>query len=116
MELMQWIRDLKEDWDGEGAPVINRNAIRDAEKVVEMAEEMGFEFNCIHATLDGGVAISFINGTKYADIEFFGDDEAVVLMEDLADRDEIMFMLIDDLDETREALCKIREYIGDDND
>ena len=77
-ELMK----LQAGWDGYDAPAPNREAARLAKTAMGIASAEGLSVDRVVPAGDGGVALCFLDGEKYADIECLNDGEIFSALSD----------------------------------
>jgi hypothetical protein len=109
---LEEFRRLSDNWDGQKASAPLGSAIDAARLALELAHQMEFRPRNVQVTRDGGIAISFLSGSKYGDIEFFDQESAAMLIEDLTIRDEDISEVAPVEEEINEALDRIREHIA----
>jgi hypothetical protein len=69
------MRTLSDNWNGYGSAAPNRDAIRNAEGVINILHQKGYEAHRISPSADEGIAISFLKGERYAFIECYNDGD-----------------------------------------
>lgn len=67
--------NLATGWNGYSALVPNAVARKNARQVVELLQNADFAPDSILASADGGIAVVFKQGDRYADIECFNNGE-----------------------------------------
>lgn len=107
-EQLYAVKELQNNCNNSPPP--SPSIIQAVRETISVMEELKMSPRSIQQT-SYGVAITFLNGTKYADLEFCEDNEAVVLMEDLRDREETIFELPSRRPEIKDALEKIRGFL-----
>lgn len=105
------IENLSDNWDGVGGKRPHAIVINNAKKVLKILKSMELIPRSMIATPDGGVAFTFLNGTKYADFECVDKECAVVLSEDLTDRSEKIIELSMSEKEIKNACAQIRLFL-----
>lgn len=70
---IQRLSALQPDWDGYGAPAPNRTAIQTTRRILSLLEPYDLNHASIVPSVEGGVAICFVRGDRYADIESLND-------------------------------------------
>jgi hypothetical protein len=71
---------LQRGWDSYGADPPNAQARRDAEMSLEALRFLNAEPVAVVPSVDGGIAICFNNGERYAQLEFLNDGESHALL------------------------------------
>ncbi len=109
------ISALRDNWDGEGSPRPPISAIRATYRTLEIMKHRKFSApQSIHATPDAGIAITFLSDNKHANLEFTDEISAVILLEDLKDRDAATIdQFVPSVLGIRAALDCIREYFAE---
>jgi hypothetical protein len=69
------LRGLAAGWDAHGAPAPNATAAAFAKMVLDECESNNFVPASVLSSSDGGIAITFREGVRYADIECFNEGE-----------------------------------------
>jgi hypothetical protein len=85
MKSQSWLRTfeaklssmikLSNNWNGYGSAAPNRDAIRIAHEVIDILHAKGYEAHELSPSADGGIAISFLKGERYAFIECYNDGD-----------------------------------------
>ena len=57
------------------------------------------------------VVFQFLSGTKYADIDFYENAMSVVLLEDLTDRNEVIFEFDNTLESVHKTVKQIKDFL-----
>lgn len=78
-EALGRIRQLSDDWDTYGAPAPSQLAQTLAESAIDVSFEIGLTPTAVVPSVEGGVALCFRSGDRYAHIEFFNDEEVLGL-------------------------------------
>jgi hypothetical protein len=74
-EKLTKLSTLEHNWDSYGAEPPNEFALQWASITLDILEELGREPNALVPSVENGIGICFINGDKFADIEFFNEGE-----------------------------------------
>jgi hypothetical protein len=116
-KLSQQIKDfskLETNWDSYGSKAPNHTAISEALKVLDIAHAAGMLPTRVDASVDEGIALSFIRDTRYTDIECYNSGEILAGIHDRApqkrdERPRIWTLL--DKNDIEAALGTIRAFI-----
>ena len=87
IEILGGLRNLEENWNTYGASAPNETAIENAARALEHLSNLDVRPDRIAASTEGGVAISFFENRKYADMEFFNSGEIAAIVSDSIDRE-----------------------------
>ena len=82
IEKLNEIRDLPDNWDGQGTAAPNSLAYLHATKVIETLSELNFIPNKLVPFADEGIGFYFSNKNKYGFIECHNTGEIIVAMSD----------------------------------
>ena len=81
------LRTLEENWNTYGAPAPNETAIENAAGALGHLSNLDVRPDRVAASTEGGVAISFFENGKYADMEFFNSGDIAAIVSDAAGRE-----------------------------
>jgi len=79
-EKLTKLSTLEHNWDSYGAEPPNEFALQWADITLGILEELGREPNALVPSVENGIGICFINGDKFADIEFFNEGEILAIV------------------------------------
>lgn len=99
---------LENNWDTYGSPAPNGRALGTAAKALQQLHSLKVRPDRLAPSTEGGVVISFFEGQRYADIEFFNSGEIAAIVSDTNDRDVWEATVI----EIDVSLRRIIKYIG----
>jgi hypothetical protein len=71
------LSQLQPNWDGYGAPVPNRVAVDTMLRIIGLLQPYDVGSARIVPSAEGGLAICFVRGDRYADIECLNDGEII---------------------------------------
>lgn len=103
------VGSLPDDWDGDGAASPNVMARKLAWLVLDACEERGKVPSGIVPSSDGGIAVTFRVGSKYADIECFNDGDILAVV-DLGTGAPIIWPVVPE--ELASALDELHDRLG----
>lgn len=83
------LRDLKDNWDKDGAEAPNFASIDEAHEILEIISEVKLTPTNISPSVEGGINIYFIKDNKYADIECFNSGEVLTSKSDRINEPEV---------------------------
>lgn len=69
-------------WDGFKAEPPSREALKQADRVLRILNDTGFQPDRINASAEGGVTFAFLAGNRYADIACLNSGEILAVMSD----------------------------------
>jgi hypothetical protein len=69
------LRELPTNWDGYGAPTPNATAAAFAKVILEECLAKNFVPSAVVPSSEGGIAVTFRRGVRYADIECFNEGD-----------------------------------------
>ena len=104
------LMDLQAGWDGYEAPAPNRLAAALAKSAIRIMGAAGITVNRIVPAGEGGVALCFIHGEKYADIEFLNEGTIFSALSDGDAYHKIVQVRATD-DELKKATQRIGEFL-----
>ncbi len=114
--FLKWLRKLDQvshlshNWDGCGTESPNSTAINHTRRVLLVLRRINFPPSQITPSVENGIGISFIRGTKYADVECFNTGEILAVTS--TGQDTPTVWEVDSGTETIEAtLRRIRDFI-----
>lgn len=96
------------NWDSYGAEPPNTVVRKRAEDALRVLYRLNSEPSRLAASAEGGITISFFQGKKYGDIEFFNSGEILALTSDRTGTPEVWAVTSDDV-----ALANVLERIRD---
>lgn len=76
------LRAMPPNWNSYGAPAPGRKASHCARQILEKLHRLAFAPSRLVPSVEGVVAISFIRGRKYADLECFNDGQILGVTSD----------------------------------
>ena len=109
LQALQSLAELKSDWDTYGAEPPNNTALRLAREALGRLHQAACLPDTIVPSVEAGVAFSFVNGRKHADIEFTNDGEVFVITSTSADDVVVQEFALAELDEAVGSTCV---YLG----
>jgi hypothetical protein len=74
------LKKLAPNWDSYGAEPPNPTAIRRLESLLELLPSVELTPTKIVPSVEGGAAVCFINGAKYADVECFNNGTLLAVL------------------------------------
>ena len=77
---LESLKNLSPNWDSYGAEPPNPTAISRLESVLDLLTNVGLTPTKIVPSAEGGAAVCFINGAKYADIECFNNGTVLAVL------------------------------------
>jgi hypothetical protein len=98
----------------ETAPAPNQTAVAIARAVLSLFYQLALTPKQVTATADGGVAICFVNGNKYSDIECSNDGVILGVTSNRRDRPVVWEIEQSDAG-IYEACARVRKFIGGDS-
>jgi hypothetical protein len=107
--LVDALEQLPNDWDSYGAPRPERSALVPAKQAIRVAHEIGLDPVQVVPASEGGVALCFTQGDKYADLEFLNDGNVFSAVTDRQGFRQVWPVAVNQI---REALERIREFLG----
>ncbi len=81
-QQLKRLEELKSKWDGYSAEKPNNLAISKARNILNTLRELDISPRAILPSAEGGVAICFTEGNRYADIECFNDGDILIGLSD----------------------------------
>ena len=102
---------LQAGWDGYEAPAPNRQAATLAKFAIGIASAEGIIINRIVPAGEGGIALCFIHGEKYADIECLNDGETFSALSDGHEYREVVQVRATDHG-LKKATQRIGKFLG----
>lgn len=111
-DRMAALAKLPDGWDGDDAPAPSAFSIDRASRIMRVLQSSDLIPSRIDASVEGGVAISFEVGQKYADFECFNTGELVASTWDRPNEPNIWDLSVQG-DDIARAASKIREFLGD---
>ncbi|MGD0401309.1 MAG: hypothetical protein ABSC04_20655 [Syntrophobacteraceae bacterium] len=69
------MRNLMKNWNGYGSAPPNKNAFKNADEVIDILHQKGYEAHQVSPSADEGIAISFLKGGRHAFIECYNDGD-----------------------------------------
>ncbi len=109
LQALQSLAALEPDWDTYGAEPPNSTALRPARDALRRLHQVACLPDTIVPSVEGGVAFSFVNGRKHADIEFTNDGEVFVITSTSADDVVVQEFALAELEEAVGSACV---YLG----
>ncbi len=110
-EKLDYLLQLEDDWDDDGAEAPNADSIKVARKILGIIYETNLIPTAISPSVEGGVNIYFIKGNKYADIECFNSGEVLTSKSDRVNEPEITEL--NNEDEVKVFLQNIESFLND---
>ena len=104
------LRKLRDNWDGQGSPAPTPTCVYDANALCEKLDGIGLRPDSIVPTVEGGVGLTFRNGTRFVSIEVCNDGDYVALEQQLDHPPCIYF-----LDPSPQGLAKLRGFLQSDS-
>jgi hypothetical protein len=89
LDELSRLRSLERDWDSYGSAVPHESAISEAAKSLITLKGLQAMPDAIRPSNEGGVGVCFIEGAKYAHIEFSNNGEAFAMMYGPADDPQV---------------------------
>lgn len=89
-------RDLKDDWDKDGAEAPNFASIDKSREILEIISGVNITPTNISPSVEGGISTYFIKDNKYADIECFNSGEVLTSKSDRVNEPEITELFNED--------------------
>lgn len=78
-QRLDYLQLLRDNWDGNGAEGPSVVALENARDTIVALADIDLRPRDIDASIEGGICISFRNGSKYADIECFNTGETLAV-------------------------------------
>ncbi|MBF0496870.1 MAG: hypothetical protein HQK58_09915 [Deltaproteobacteria bacterium] len=101
---------LLPNWNGMGSDPPNITAINTAKNVLDILHEINLPPSKIMASVEEGVAISFVKSNKYGMVECYNDGGVIILFPEGAGEPEIIEVGPSSL-EIKDALVRMRSYV-----
>ncbi|MBF0510555.1 MAG: hypothetical protein HQK57_16750 [Deltaproteobacteria bacterium] len=110
LRKLEEIHKLLPNWNGMGSDPPNSTAINAAKSVLEILHEINLPPSKIMASVEEGVAISFVKSNRYGMVECYNDGGVIILFPEAAGEPEIIEVGPSDL-ELKDALVRMRSYV-----
>ena len=107
---LEKLRELPKNWDSYGAAPPNFTALYWSKTVFELLLRINFPPTKVTPSVENGVAISFIQAEKYADIECFNTGEILAVTSDRQGNPDV-WKVEDNVEAIESALERIRVFI-----
>jgi hypothetical protein len=111
-ERLSSIKSLNNGWDGYDAEPPTDIALRLCQMAIGLLHEMNFRPARIAPSVDGGIALCFFVGEKYADLECCNSGEIAAIIKDRVRGFRKTWDIDPTQEQIKEALREIREFIG----
>jgi len=103
---------LEQNWDSYDAPAPNERSIKLSINALCVLADLDFKPSSIDPSAEGGVCLSFRNGGRYGDVEFFNCGEALAVTS-TGQNDSNVWEVRDSRHALRMALETIRKFINE---
>ena len=116
-EMGRWVKSIDEalllrhGWDSYDAAPPNAKSAEIARDFLSALEELDFHPAAVVPSVEGGMAVCFVDRGRVAQVEFFNDGDVVAVMYSDED-DPIVWELESERAEFLRAAKRIRVYIG----
>lgn len=106
LSKLKKLETLKSDWDSYGAEIPNKKAFYWTRQTLEIMFAKGIYFGKVVPSAEGGLAISFRKGLKYADIEFLNSGEILAINHE-SNKKPLVWKISEDEIDIEDSLQKI---------
>lgn len=111
LEALARLAQLPHDWDSYGAEPPNEVALAHARVVLDVMSEADLKPSHLDASAENGVCLSFIHGSRYADIECFNSGE-ILAVTSYGDGKPTVWEVSATPIEIKSAVARIQAYLG----
>jgi hypothetical protein len=107
---LKMLRELPAGWNGYGAETPSESAVHWAQRVLETLFDFDIDPVALAPSAEGGVAISFIRGTRAATIECLNDGDVVAVTTDRVAEPRAWDVIGEN--DIRDTLQRISAFLG----